>query len=433
MHNLILNILGKYKHHRNIVLNFSYLAIVQIINIFLTLATYPYLIRVLGKELFGLVVFAQAIIAYLIVLVSFGFNIAATKEISINRDNKAKLNQIFSSIIILKGILFLISFGLLFIAISYIPEAKDNKILFILSMFACFYEFIYPSWYFQGMEKMKYVTLITLISKFTFFILTFVFISSKNDYLLVPLFNGFGSVLAGIISSYIVITKEKIVFSFQPLRILWKYFYDSIAFFISYISIQIYVNANKIIIGSFLGMAEVAYFDLAEKIVLLMKLPQAIFNQTIFPKISNNMNLNFVRKSFLYSTSGNIVLFLICLILAPIIVSLLGGRQMIESTNLLRWLALTVPVNGISSFLSIQILIPFGYKKAFTKIILASVSFYLFIIAILYIYNTITLYSIISSTIATEIFTTIVVILICKKKNVLWKSSNTFLTKNVLS
>lgn len=333
------------------------------------------------------------------------------------------LSQIFSSIIILKGILFLISFGLLLIIISYLPEAQNHKILFIFSMFSCLYEFIYPYWYFQGMEKMKYVTFMTLISKFTFLILTFIFIHSKKDYLLVPLFNGVGSVLAGTASIYIVICKEKINFSLQPLLILWKYFYDSIAFFISNISVQIYVNTNRIIVGSFLGMAEVAYFDLAEKVVLLMKLPQSILNQTIFPKISKNLNLTFIRKSFLYSSSGNLILYLICILLAPLIVSIIGGKQMIESTNVLRWLALTVPLNGISSFLSIQILIPFGYKKIFTKIIISSVLFYLLIIATLFLTSTISIYSIISSTIATETFTTIVVIFTCKERNIFWQSS----------
>ena len=65
----------------------------------LPLITYPYLIRVLGKEIYGLIVFAQAVVGYLVILVGFGFNISATKEISIHRDNKEKLNEIVSSVI----------------------------------------------------------------------------------------------------------------------------------------------------------------------------------------------------------------------------------------------------------------------------------------------------------------------------------------------
>jgi O-antigen/teichoic acid export membrane protein len=410
----------KILNNKKVIENFSYLAIIQVVNLVITIATYPYLIHVLGKEVFGLVVFAQAIVSYLVVLVSFGFNISATKEISVNRNNKKKVSQIFSSILILKGILFLISLGIISLCISFIPQANDYKLLFYFSMFACFYEFIYPSWYFQGVEKMKYIAIITLTSKFIFLILIFIFVKSRTDYLLVPLLNGIGSIIAGAVSIYIIILQEKVSFRFQPLKRLWAYFNESLAFFISNVSIQIYANANKVIIGSFLGMTEVAYYDLAEKVVLILKLPQAILTQTIFPKISKELNLNFIKKMFYYSTAGNIFLFLMSLLLAPIIVYILGNRIMGESANLLRLFALTIPINGISSFLSLQILVPFGYKKIYIKVITSSLVFYLGIILLLYVFGIITLYSLILTTILIEILTAIIVYQMCKKKNLLW-------------
>jgi len=77
------------------------------------LLTYPYLIRVLGKETYGLVVFVQAIVAYMVILVGFGFNISATREISIHRENKEKLNEIVSSVLIVKSLFFFLPFSFL--------------------------------------------------------------------------------------------------------------------------------------------------------------------------------------------------------------------------------------------------------------------------------------------------------------------------------
>ena len=178
----------RISNHRSLIQNYSYLALIQIVNLAVTLATYPYLIRTLGKELFGLVVFAQAIVGYFVILVSFGFNISATKEISYHRDDKKKIEEILSSILLLKGCLFLFSLILLLITSFFIKEANGHLLLFFLSMFACFYEFIYPSWYFQGTEKMKEITIITLTSKLIFLALIFIFVKSKENYLLVPLF-----------------------------------------------------------------------------------------------------------------------------------------------------------------------------------------------------------------------------------------------------
>jgi PST family polysaccharide transporter len=409
----------KISNHRSLIQNYSYLALIQIVNLVVTLATYPYLIRTLGKELFGLVVFAQAIVGYFVILVSFGFNISATKEISYHRDDKKKVEEILSSILLLKGALFVISLLLLLISSFFIKEANGHLLLFFLSMFACFYEFIYPSWYFQGTEKMKEITIITLTSKLIFLALIFIFVKSKENYLLVPLFYGVGSVVAGLYSIYIVTVKEKLKLSFQPLNTLIYFFKEAITFFISNVSIQIYANANKVIIGSTLGMVEVAYYDLAEKVVLLLKLPQAILMQTIFPRISKDLNKSFIRKMFIYSSSGNALLYILILIFAPLAVQFLGSKDMFESTNILRLLAITIPINGMSNFFSVQVLTPFGHKKEIGKIVVTSLILYSLIISMLYLNNLISLTSMVLATLVTELNTLIMAYIIVKRKNLI--------------
>ncbi len=406
----------KMSQYRGIVKNFSYLSAIQLINLLVTFATYPYLIRVLGKEVFGLVVFAQAIVSYLMVLVSFGFQISATREVSVHRNNPEKLNQIFSSILILKGILFLISFGLLVLIVQFIPEAREHRLLFYLSMFTCFYEFIFPSWFFQGIEKMGYSTIVTIITKLTFFVLVFVFIRDKKDYLLVPLFNGIGSVIAGILSTWIAFVREKIRFSLQPVRRLWYYLKDSSALFLSNLSTQVYVNANKVIAGFFLGMAEVALYDLAEKIVLAMKLPQTLLNQAVFPKISKERNVAFAKKVLLYSFVGQVVLFFLIVLSSSVLVLLLGGREMAQSSDLLRLLAITVPINAVSSFLGIQFLVVYGYQRLYARVIVASVGVYAVLCCGLLVMGWMTLNGLIIATIATEVFVVMVMITQCSVK-----------------
>ncbi len=84
-------LISKLRTHSKLVENFSYLSALQIFNMLLPLVTYPYLIRVLGSELYGTVIFAQAIIAYFSVMINFGFNISATKEIALCKDNTKRI------------------------------------------------------------------------------------------------------------------------------------------------------------------------------------------------------------------------------------------------------------------------------------------------------------------------------------------------------
>ncbi len=412
--------IGKAISYKSLVINFGYLSGFQILNLLIPLITYPYLIRVLGKETYGLVVLVQTIISYLAILVNFGFNLSATKEISIHRNNHEKLNEIVSSVFVIKGTLLVISFLFLFLVINFIPLAKTHKILLFLSMYACVYDMIFPLWYFQGIEKMKYITLTNALSRITFLILIFILIKSENDYLLVPVIYGIGALIAGFISLYIIFIKDKIKFSFQKLSILKHHTKESFTFFISSISIQIYINANKVIVGSFLGLAEVAVYDLAEKLVSLMKLPLSLISQTIFPKISNDLNKVFVWKMFRYVFLLNIFIFSVVYITAPFMVVLIGGNKLTDAIGVLRMLAITVPVIGMSNFLGIQLLIPFGFKKTFTKVIVFSSLVFVFIFFIFYLSNTLNIFTISLMTILTEFYVTIHMFIICKQKKLLW-------------
>jgi PST family polysaccharide transporter len=107
----------KIEEKKRFLKNFFSLAILQGLNYILPLLTLPYLIRVLGAEKFGLLAFATAIIGYFIVLTDYGFNFTATREVSLNIENNEKLNEIFSSVMIIKFMLFIISLFLLTILV----------------------------------------------------------------------------------------------------------------------------------------------------------------------------------------------------------------------------------------------------------------------------------------------------------------------------
>ncbi|EPD29936.1 polysaccharide transporter, PST family [Capnocytophaga granulosa] len=405
-------IFDKLKQHKKIIENFSYLSVLQILSLITPLITYPYLVRTLGEIMYGTVVFAQAVVAYFNILVVFGFNFTAARDVSLHRDNPKKLTEIVSAVTIIKTLFLIISLLLISCYMFYTP--KMDYILYYLSFWICLNEILFPTWFFQGIEEMKYITFINLGIRVLFIGMIFIFIKSPNDYLFFPLLNGIGSFLAGVVSFSLLYKKYKLQLIRVPLKTLIEYIKSSYHLFISNVSIQIYVNANKIIIGHFLGMREVTYYDLAEKITNMGKVPQGMINQVLYPKIALEKNKALLKKVLKGTILMNVVLYLIVFLFSHQIVTYFGGNE-----TVLRILFLTVPIIGISNVLMILTLLPFGYNKSFTRIVFLSAFFYLFIVLILYGLNSISLYTLTATNVVVESLVSIIAYIYVRQKKII--------------
>ena len=197
--------------------NFLHLFSLQGLTFILPLLTAPYLFRVLGAEKFGLVAFSLVIMAFLRIVVEYGFHLTATRDIALQQENNHALNMIFSQTVISKFVLLLLSFLILSILILFIDIFYTNWILFYTSFLFVVGHALFPIWFFQGIEEMKYISYLNIISKLFFAISIFIFIKSPSDYLLYPFLNGISVILIGLYSFYIIFKKYKIQFIWQPL------------------------------------------------------------------------------------------------------------------------------------------------------------------------------------------------------------------------
>ena len=184
--------------------------------------------------------------------------------------------------------------------------------------------------------------------------------------------------------------------------------------------VNLYVNTNKIIVGAFLGMAEVAYYDLAEKLTTFLKIPQNILSQSLFPKISKEKNLGFLKRIFTLSVALNVALFLGLVIFSKSIILILGGREILPAQPAVLILALTVPIIAMSNIFGVQLLIPFGFSNLFSRVVLISAIFYILQMILLWITFGFTVESISIAVVNNELFCCAFLFYYCRK-NGLWK------------
>ncbi len=397
--------------------NFSYLTILQVFNIILPFVSYPYLIRVLGSEVYGKVLFAQTVIAYFSIIINFGFNISATKDIAENVNEKKVLCKYVTAVYILKFLLWCLSFLLLVLLIYQLQLLPGEEVLFLFSFGITLSELLIPQWYFQGVERMKYITLVNIVARSVFVCLIFVFVNSETDYLLVPLFNGVGSFVGGLIALYILVGIEKVRFVKSNIKFIYGILKESLPLFISSASVQIYINANKLIVGKYLGMGEVAIYDLGEKVIRLIKVPILMFAQAAFPQFSKEKNISKLNQFFLVGVGIALLLYGLVFEFSDSIVELVGGVGMSEAIVVMRILALSIIFIVIGQFYGPLRLIVFGYTKVYSSSILTSVLVYFCVILFLVLLGGINLISLSIVTVGVEFLTATFMLLYSKKFN----------------
>ncbi|MCC8200116.1 MAG: oligosaccharide flippase family protein, partial [Tannerellaceae bacterium] len=181
-----------FSNYSLIIKNAGYLSVLEILKLIMPFIALPYLIRIIGGEKYGMIAFIQTIISYFSVFINFGLDISAVRSVALARNNKVMLSEIVSSILSIKLVLWFISLGLLIIAYFLHPFIRENILLVCFAFLACIADVLFPVWYYQGIEKMKYITFIRFFSILFYTCSIFLFIKKQDDYIYIPLFQSLG-------------------------------------------------------------------------------------------------------------------------------------------------------------------------------------------------------------------------------------------------
>jgi Polysaccharide biosynthesis protein. len=134
---------------------------------------------------------------------------------------------------IIKLALMILSLILMSIIIFSFEKFKQDWIVYYLTFGMVVGQVLFPTWFFQGMEKMKYITFLNILAKVIFTVAIFVFVKEASDYLYVPILNSLGFIIAGILGLWIVFRDFEISFKVPSLEILKYHLKDGFPLFLS--------------------------------------------------------------------------------------------------------------------------------------------------------------------------------------------------------
>jgi len=402
--------------------NFAFLSLLQGVNYVLPLTILPYLVRTLGPEEFGLISFAQVFTQYFNILTDYGFNLSATREISIHRENKDKISEIFSSVIIIKFALLILSFVIMSVVVFSFERFKRNWLVYYLTFGTVVGQVLLPVWFFQGMEKMRYITFLNITAKLIFTVSIFAFVHRASDYLYVPLINSLSSCIVGVLSLRIVFKNFGLSFKIPKMIAIKHQLTEGWYTFISSIAISLYTISNTFILGLLTNDTIVGYYSAAEKIVRAVQGFLNPISQTIYPYISKlvkeseKKGIQFIQKVTFLIGSVSFILSVGIFISASLIVKFLLGDQYTRSIVVLKILSFLPFIIALSNVFGIQTMLNFNHKEAFSKILISAsvINILLSLIFVPFYQHIGTSFA----TIASELFVTISMFIYLQKKGI---------------
>ncbi len=365
--------------------NFIAVGLTQIISYVIPLITLPYLARVLGAEKFGLVFWAQACVQYFIILTDFGFNLSAVKEISINRDNNERISEIFNSVLTAKFLLIILSLLLMTIIVFSFPKFRSEYLLFYLTFFMVIGNAIYPIWFFQGIEHMKYITFLNIVAKCIFLALILIFIKSPDDYMFVALLNSLGFIVAGILGLYFAIKRFGVKIFVPKVQSVIEQTKFSSEFFLSRVAVCAYSNTNAFVLGIIASPVIVGYYTAAEKIYQAMRSLCDPIAQVMYPHVAKEQNLKVFKKIFYPTMFFLGIMSITMFVFAKDFTLIFYGEQMLLSYKILRIFCVTLLFSFTLGLIGYPVLAGLGHsKEANYSIVVASVCHISMLLILLY-------------------------------------------------
>lgn len=264
--------------------NFFIYGIGQVFNLITPLIVAPLVVAKCYEAGYGKVGLGFALALFLILIVDYAFDIKATKSVAENRDNSKVLEEILSTTIFTKIVLFLIVLFFASVLITIIPFFHQEKKLFVLSLAIVLAQVFNPIWFFQGLENFKWISIINIASKVTYVTLVLFFIQQSNDYVLVNLFLGISSFVFNILGLIYIKKTYGFKVTIPPFKNIKSILQNDFSFCVS----QLFLSARQlsplVLVSYFLGYSIAGQYRVMEQVINLFRTFSQVFLKFFYAK-----------------------------------------------------------------------------------------------------------------------------------------------------
>lgn len=365
--------------HKSVVESFFSLSILNGVVFLIPLIAMPYVLRVVGPANYGIYGFIYILVQYVLIVNNYGFDYSATHEIACNRGDKVHVNKIYNAVLGCRFLLFLAASALFFALSFLLLPSSTQRWMFIGGLTLVLGNTFTAVWLFQGMEKMRYMTLVNVLGKLLFLLLIFIMVRQPEDYVYLPLLDGLGYVTGGIASLIIARTRFGMRLSWPSVAEMKRQFRSGAAIFGSTLGMTLYRKSNIFILRFFVGDAALGLYTAAEKIVVGFQSVVSPVSQALFPHLGHDFagkttreNLHTLSKVSCFLLPFFALMAIITGLFSGFWIKLLCGAEFSEARSLLHIMSPILLVGGMNYVLGIVGLVNLNLSKEFFYCVLAA-------------------------------------------------------------
>jgi len=353
--------------------NIAFNTLLSISQILFPLVTFPYASRILGPQAMGAVSFADNFTTYFLIFSALGIPLYGIREVAKAKNNPEALGKVFSELIFIHFITSAISVIILFVISYFTHRLRTNFALYQIGMAVLMGNVFIAEWFFQGIEKFKYIALRTVFIRMLTVALLFLLVHTIEDRNTYYALNLLATILAAITNMYAVNKIVKISFKQLSLK---KHLKPLFIIFSNSVVTTIYLVFDSIILGFLTRDVNVGYYSASMRISKLSLAIIGVLSAVLLPRLTIAFqNDDLTEAKSLLAKSMNFVIFLSVPIalgtycLSEEIILLFAGKSYLPAVSSLQILCFIVIFVGIAQIFSHQILLPLHQEK---KILYAS-------------------------------------------------------------
>lgn len=329
-----------------------------------------HLITTLGMDGFGKYAFALVIMAYFQVIIDYGFAFSSSKKVSQNRSNVIEISKVYYSTTLIK----LIFGGALFPVFYYTCTFFIHDKLFLAAIASALLwgvsNSLYPVWFFQGVENLKPIAVINVVSRILSCLSVVIFVRDESNINIAVLVQLIPVMIGGGVANYIIIRKY-ISQCFPDKHYILESVKHGWDFFVATLASTLLTNSAVFILGVFYSPSVVGTYAAVERIVKAVVSLFAPITQALYPYNCRKFLESFNSGLSAAKRTGQPLVFLSFIVCALIIFCWpliyprmnLSGDSYIYVILLAPWFVCGV----LNNVLGIQILSAAGYSKKYSQ------------------------------------------------------------------